>query len=150
MSHPIIRALGDYLQLSNAEGLLHALKLEPRRSVVSRTLSSLKLLGTGIAIGRGIDMYADTIIDYANRANKRTSPRVLSIAGALAVGVGIGVGAVLFAPEVVAGLRRGEKRQPSPPSPSPDSPVTNAAAPAEGATATTTSGEATPTNGATW
>lgn len=151
MSHPIIRALGDYLQLSSAEGLLHALKLEPRRSVLSRTLSSLKLLGTGIVIGRGIDSYAEEISDYATRAaaraHKRTMPRALSTAGALAVGVGLGVGAVvLFAPVLVADLWRGEKSQPSPPSPSAYSPVANAATPTEDATPTPTSGKTTPTS----
>jgi len=143
MSHPIIRALGDYLQLSSTQGLLRALQLEPRRSVLSRTLSSLKLLGTGILIGRGIDLYADTIIDYASRARKRTMPRALSTAGLLAVGVGLGVGAViLLVPEVRAGLWGGEKSRSSSPNPSVSSPVDSASAP-------TASGTATPTNGAT-
>jgi hypothetical protein len=140
MSHPIIRGLGDYLQLSSAQGLLRALQLEPRRSVLSRALSSLKLLGTGIAIGRGIDMYAETIFDYASRARKRAMPRPLSTAGALAVGVGLGIGAVvLLAPEVAEGLWRGAKSRSSSPSPSASSPVDSGVA---------ARGESAPTNGA--
>jgi hypothetical protein len=141
MSHPIIRALGDYLQLSSAEGLLHALKLEPRRSVLSRTLSSLKLLGTGIVIGRGIDMYADTILDYANRGHKRTMPRALWTAGAVAVGAAIGVGAVvLLVPEIAAELSGRAKSRSSSTSSSASYPVGGSAA---------ASGETAPTNGAT-
>jgi hypothetical protein len=139
MSHPIIRALGDYLQLSSTQGLLRALQLEPRRSLVSRTLSSFKLLGTGIIIGRGIDMYAETLIDYAGRGRKR--PRALWTAGALAVGAAVGVGAViLLVPEITAELSgRAKNRSPSP-SASASYPVDAPAA---------ASGETASTNGAT-
>jgi hypothetical protein len=138
MSHPIVRALGDYLQLPSTQGLLRALQLEPRHGVFSRTFSSLKLLGAGIAIGRGIDLYGETILDYARRARQRRTPRALSTAAAVAVGVGIGVGAaILIAPEVKASLWPAAKT----PSPSPSPPVSASFDSAA-------RGDAPPTNGA--
>jgi hypothetical protein len=141
MSHPIVQVLGDLLQLSSTRGLLRTFQLEPRRSVLSRVLSSAKLLGTGIVIGRGIDMYAETLLDYANRTHRRAAPRALWTAGTLAVGAAIGVGAViLLVPEIAAELSGRAKNRTASPTPSASYPV---------GSPTTAGSEAVPTNGAT-
>jgi hypothetical protein len=136
MSHPIVQVLGDVLQLGSTQGLLRALRLEPRRTIVSRTLSSLKLLGTGVAIGQGIDRYGDTIVDYALRSTRRR-PRALATAGWIAAGVVVGVGAaLLLVPELRAGGWRGTKTQSASPIRSAPPPVN----PMAGATATSNGG----------
>jgi hypothetical protein len=139
MSHPIVQVLGDVLQLSSAQGLLQALRLEPRRTVLSRALSSLKLLGTGMAIGRGIDMYGETLVDYAVRSRRRTLPRALSTVGVLAAGVGIGVGAaVLLAPHVRTGVMSWVKSR---------SPSASVSAPSSGNNAAVSPSHAQPATG---
>jgi hypothetical protein len=125
MSHPIVQVLGDVLQLGSTQGLLRALRLEPRRTIVSRALSSLKLLGTGVAIGQGLDRYGDTIVDYALRSTRRR-PRALATAGWIAAGVLVGVGAaILLVPELRARGWNGTKTQSV--APSPVTPVTSPA-----------------------
>ena len=95
MKTRIVQAIGDYLQMSDSRGLLRSLRLEPRRPMLARTLSSLKVLGAGIAIGRGLDRYGEDLVRYA-LARRRAQRTGFSKATVLAVGLGVGAAAALL------------------------------------------------------